>query len=178
MDQRKTAITYGIGASLIMISGWIISNSLFIDESGNWDFGKSEIAGYIAMILSLSTIIIGVKRYRDNVKNGFISFKEAFLTGLYIVIIASVIYVIGWMIYYPFIATEFCEQYLDHSINEWHESGLSQSEISENKSAMIAQFEAYENPIIRIGMTFLEIFPIGLVIALISALILKKKEKS
>lgn len=177
MNQRKTTLIYGLGAGIFMISGWMVSNIFLVDENGNWDFGKSEIAGYAAMILSLSTIIIGVKKYRDKEKGGYISFKEAFLTGLYIVLITSSVYVIGWMIYYPTITPSFGDQYMSYQLETWKESGLSSEEITLKKADLKSQFEAYKNPFVRIGLTFLEVFPIGLVIAAISALILKKKRK-
>jgi len=35
--------------------------------------------------------------------------------------------------------------------------------------------ELYKNPLVKIGITFLEIFPVGLLISLISAFLLKRK---
>jgi hypothetical protein len=155
----------------------MISNILFIDENGKWDFGKSEIAGFIAMILSLSTIIIAVKQYRDNEKGGYISFKEAFLSGFYIVLVASTIYVVGWMIYYPSIAQEFNEQYIAQQLEKYAADGLSAEEMATATTDLSRQMEMYKDPMIRIGFTFLEIFPIGLVFALVAGLIWRKSTK-
>ncbi|MFY0602223.1 MAG: DUF4199 domain-containing protein [Cyclobacteriaceae bacterium] len=178
MNRRKTILSYGLGAGIFMVSGWFVTNTFFIDENGNWDFTIAEIAGYTAMILSLSTIFIGVKQYRDKENDGVISFKQAFLTGLYITLVASAVYVIGWMCYYPFIGEDFANQYLAHHTEIWNEEGLSPDEISANTKDMKEQFEAYKNPFFRIGLTFLEVFPVGLIISLIAAFIFKREAKT
>lgn len=175
MSQRKTSIIYGFTASATIIIGWFFSNAFFMDQNGKWDFGKSEIAGFVFMILALSTTLIGVKNYRDKEKGGVISFKDAFLSGFYIILVTSVIYVVGWMIYYPTIATDFNEQYMTFQLEKYEAGGLTGEELSKATADLSRQIEMYKDPMIRIGFTFLEIFPIGLIVAVIAALILKRK---
>lgn len=166
---------YGGIAGVVMIAGWWLSSILLTDPDEGFDFEKGAIIGYVAMLLALSLVFIGIKNYRDKQQAGFITFKNAFLTGLYIVLVASVIYVIGWMIYYPNFMPDFADQYAAHQIHQYEESGMSAEEIQLKKEEMKSYMELYENPLIMAGMTFMEIFPIGLLITLISALILKRR---
>lgn len=174
MNRSKTSLVYGIIAGIIMIASWFLFNLLFNSE-GVVDFSQGAVIGYAAMVLALIAIFIGVKNYRDKQLNGAINFKQAFLTGLYIVLIASVIYVIGWMVYYPNFMPDFSDKYAEYQIQQFESSGLPAAEIEEKKVEMQQWMELYENPVIMAGMTFMEFFPIGLLGALISAFILKRK---
>ena len=53
--------------------------------------------------------------------------------------------------------------------------GATEAELQE-KAAEMANFkEMYKNPLFVVVVTFLEVFPVGLIVALVSALILKRK---
>ena len=80
------------------------------------------------------------------------------------------------MVYsYTSAGSEFMDQYMEHTIEKLETSGEDQAVIDEEIENMTKMMEAYENPLIRIGVTFVEIFPVGLLITLICAAILKKK---
>ena len=109
---------------------------------------------------------------------GKITFGKAFKVGILITLIASVMYVIGWLIYYNTsdMAQTFPAQYLEHLKEQWKASGMSAEEINEKAATTQKNMEMYaNNPVIMIGMTLMEIFPVGLLITLISAFILKRK---
>ncbi len=173
MKVHKTALIYGGIASSVMIISWFMMNGLFTSSDGSMDFTKGQFIGYAAMILGLTAIFIGVKRYRDNHLNGVISFKKAFLAGAYMVLIASVIYVIGWMIYYPNFIPDFTDKYAAYQIQQYADSGLTGAELAAKKEDIHATMETYKKPQVVIAYTFMEIFPVGLIVALISAFILK-----
>ena len=105
-----------------------------------------------------------------------ISFGEAFKIGLGISIVAAALYIITWMVLSETIAQDFMSEYYQSSIEKLRSSDLSQSEIEAKIKEMDKFQELYKNPLVKIGMTFLEIFPVGLIISLISALILKKSK--
>ena len=175
MNDKKNLIIYGLVSGAILTASFFLFSSLWTLDPENMDFKLGELIGYASMILALSTVFFGVKAYRDKQRNGFISFKDAFLNGLIIVLIASVIYVVGWMFYYPNFMPDFTDQYMRHEQAKLVEEGLSQEVIERKMSDMENLMAMYDNPVMMAGLTFLEIFPVGLVIALISALILKRK---
>lgn len=158
-----------------MVASWFLSHQwLAADEEGT-DLKMSELLGYLAMILAFTMVFLGVKNYRDQQLNGYITFGQAFLTGMYMVLVTSVIYVVGWMLYYPAFMADFPDTYLQSQLAELESSGLSGEDLAAKKNDIIAWMEWYKKPQNMAGMTFMEIFPVGLVVALISALIWKKK---
>ena len=178
--MKKIVLTFGLLAAAINMVGWFALNAIAGSPTDmeNFDFQTGEILGYAAMLLALSMIFFGILRYRNQVLDGFISFKKAFLTGLYITLIASVIYVIGWMIYYPNFMPDFADQYEQAQIEKIEQKDISEEEKQEEIAETKEWMDMYQNPAVMSVITFLEIFPVGLVISLISAFILKRKPKN
>jgi len=174
---QKHALTFGVLAGLILILLFILEQSLWFKDPENIDFKKGEILGYISMLISLSMIFFGVRTYRDKHLNGIISFGKAFQVGLWITLVASTIYVVGWIIYFNTSETmqQFPELYLNYMLEELQKSGASTTEIAEKEVEFRRNMAMYKNPAVMIAITFLEIFPVGLVIDLLSAFLLRKK---
>lgn len=171
--MKKQIWTYGISIGISVAVLMYISFKIWMGD--NPDFSMSEIAGYSSMLLSFALLFIGIKQYRDKQLGGYISFKKAFLMGLYMTLIASAIYVIGWMIYSSSNMTDFMDQYTSHMLDKMAKEGANNAEIEAKKEEMAYYAELYKNPFWKAVMTFVEIFPVGLIISLISALILKRK---
>lgn len=171
--KKQTLIYFGLLAGLLNIIGWFALDALF--QKDDFDFGLGEILGYAAMLVALSTVFFGVKRYRDVNLDGKISFVQAFLNGLIIVLVAASIYVIGWEIYYPNFAADFGERYSEYLVQSYEEQGLSTEEMKIKKEEMAVWMDRYENPLVRIPLTLMEILPLGILVAAISGLVLMKQ---
>jgi Protein of unknown function (DUF4199) len=144
----------------------------------NPDMQANDVVGYAGMIAVFSLVFVGIKNYRDKYTGGIISFGHAFKTGLYITLIASGIYVVVWLIDYYIFVPDFLDKYIPHVLKEATRKGATEAELQE-KAAEMANFkEMYKNPLFVVVVTFLEVFPVGLIVALISALILKRKPKT
>jgi Protein of unknown function (DUF4199) len=148
----------------------------FADKLGHG--GKAEILGYTTIVLSALLIFFGVRSYRQNVAGGRLSFGRAFAVGILIALISSAVYVTSWEILsrtaYPDFADKYAAQMIDHA----KQSGGGQAAI-DKATEQAAQFkEMYANPVMRVALTFLEPFPVGLVVTLLSAAILRKKSPS
>jgi hypothetical protein len=172
--MKKIVITFGLISGLVISGLMLISMSLWRESS---DFEYGEVLGYLSMVIALSTIFFGVKSYRDNELNGSITFGKGFLIGLLITMIAGVIYVVAWEIYFQTAFSNFSDQYLNHSVEKIKDSGVTAEEANKKISELKESMEMYNNnTIFRMAITFTEIFPVGLIISLISAAILRKKE--
>lgn len=178
--MRKIVWTFGIIAGLITVAMFIIN----IPANGApVDFENGMLYGYITMLVALSTIFFAASQYRKKYTNGHLKFGKAFLIGLYISLIASGIYTLGWEIYYSNYATDFVEQYLAFQREQLLESGLSEAEVQADIADQEGSMALYkENRFFRLGMTFMEIFPVGLLVSLIVAalfaLFLKPKSET
>lgn len=172
--MRKTILIYGLIQGVIISTLMVIMMSQL--HSGS-DFGGNEIVGYAGMILVFSLIFIGVRSYRNQSQDGFITFGKAFKMGALIALIASTIYVVTWLFYYYLFIPDFMDIYIPHAMEQAAESGATQVELDE-KSIQMEQFkQMYKNPLFVILITYTEILPVGLLVALVTAFILKRKSK-
>ncbi len=169
--MKKIVIIYGLIAGAIVSA---LMHLTMIKSDGQMNFDGGMLLGYLTMIIALAMIFFGVKVYRDKHMGGTITFGKAFVVGLYITIVASVVYCVNWEIMLNTSASGFMDQYTTYYIEKMEAEGASVTEIEEMREEMASMSEMYKNPVARFGMTFLEIFPVGLVISLISAALLKK----
>lgn len=169
--MKKLILTYGTIAALI-----IVAMLIFTFTGMTPDFEYAELMGYTTMILAFSSIFVATNYYKKNLSDNVLSFKEALKIGLGITLVATVIYILAWMIMSNTIAKDFMADYFQNSVDQLKASGLSQTEIDAKIIEMENFKELYKNPIVKIGMTFMEIFPVGFVVSLISAFIFKTKK--
>jgi hypothetical protein len=174
--MRKVVLTFGL------ISGGIISTFLLIGmhlwSKGLLNFDTSELVGYSSMIIALSMVFFGIKSYRDNYLSGSIKFLKGLQVGLLISLVASLIYASSWEVYYQTneeVRNSFMDRYVEHSITKMKNAGATESEVEEKIEQMNTMKELYKNPIVRFGFTMLELLPVGILISLISAGILRKR---
>lgn len=175
--MRKIVLVYGGISGTLMVMMFVISFAMM--ENGTLSFENSEVFGYTTMIIVLSLIFFGVKSFRDKHSNGTITFGKGFKVGLSIAVVASLMYATGWEVYLkavPNMQESFMQRYADLTAKKMQHEGKSQEETDKKLGEMKSFAEMYKNPFIRYGITLMEIFPIGLVITLISAGVLRKKE--
>jgi hypothetical protein len=163
--MKKIVLTYGLLAGAIVGSMFFVTKPLY--EKGILTMEYGELVGYSTMIVALSLIFFGVKSYRDNHLAGSITFGKALVVGLLITLVASLIYAVCWEVIYNTM-TDFVTEMGEKYFEKLRTDGMSQAKIDEY-AAM------YENPFIRFPMTLMEIAPVGILISLISAGLLRMK---
>lgn len=166
----RTILMYGVISGLIVI----VPMCLMLTFGPDGDHGGgSVLQGYLTMLVALSLIFIGVKRYRDKALGGVIKFFPALLVGLGISAVAGVIYVIGWEITLQATNFSFIESYSTAMLERAQAKGASAAEIEKITKEMAVFKTQYANPLFRLPMTFVEIFPVGVVISLITAALMR-----
>lgn len=133
----------------------------------------SQLQGYLTMLVVLSLIFVGIKRYRDKQLGGVIKFLPALGLGVGIAAVAGVFYVLTWEASLHLTDFAFVDSYKTASIAGYEAKGLTGEALAEKVEAMEAMMASYYNPLYRVPITFLEIFPVGLLVALISAALLR-----
>ena len=172
--MRKIVVTFGLisGAisSLIMIA--LVT---FGDRIG---FDRGAVIGNTSIVLSFLMVFFGILTYRDNIGSGEITFLRALAVGLSITLISCVFYVVTWeVIYYNFIPG-FWDAYGAHLVEKLTASGANPAAIQAKLEQARKYKELYKNPLFNAALTFIHPFPIGLVITLICALVLRRKPRS
>jgi hypothetical protein len=166
--MTRYTLIYGV------ISGAIAGAVLTIGiAAGTSNHTTSLWFGYLVMLVALSLIFVGIKRYRDTECGGVIRFGRAFLLGLAIAAIAGLIYALVWETYLQVSGYDFMADYTKSVLNSMRAEGATQAAIQAKAAEMSSFAESYKNPLFRIPMTFIEIFPVGLVVALVSAVLLR-----
>jgi hypothetical protein len=172
---KKNIIIYGLTAGIIVAVLMLSTVNYLSHCKGNVDYNTSMLIGYASMLLAFSLVFVGIRNYRDKYNGGVISFGKAFKIGMMIVSIASTIYVVAWLIDYFFFIPDFLEKYSAQMLDKLKAGGASQIEIDKQTKEMAIFGKMYKNPFFNAMMTYIEILPVGLIVALISSLILKRK---
>ena len=147
---------------------------LYVNGTLNMDNG--ELTGYSSMVIALSLVFFGIKSYRDKHLKGIISFGQAFKVGILITVIAAVIYALAWEVCYSRISDEFTKQMTTRYFEKMKKEGASEAELQKARIEWADFGEMYKNPVIRFGVTMMEMAPVGIIITLLSAGLLRKKE--
>jgi hypothetical protein len=176
--MKKIVIICGSIAGLIVTSMMLASISGCIGGSDFEGGIGSMLLGYSSMVIAFSLIFVGVKNYRDKHNSGIITFGKSLKIGLLITLVASTIYVIVWQIDYYFFIPDFYEKYSAHIIRDMKAHGATQAEIQQQMTANKSNGEMYRNPLFNAMFTYLEIVPVGLIMSLLAALILKRKSNA
>jgi len=169
--MKKLVLVYGIIAGVIVAGMMAFSTGYYCAKG---DFEGGMIYGYSAMIIAFSMIFVGTKIFRDKQNGGIISFGKAFKVGFFITLVASTIYVLSWLVIYYNFVPDFMDKYAAAMLAKDQASGISAAELAKKTTEMNQMKEWYKNPLFVILMTYVEILPVGLVVSLISALILKR----
>lgn len=129
--------------------------------------------GYLVMLIALTAVFVGVKRYRDVDRGGVIGFLPAFGMGIAISAVAGILYVASWEVSQALTSGDFIAAYTDALIADKRAAGASAAEIARLTAEMQAFAVQYANPLFRLPMTFAEIFPVGILVSLITAALLR-----
>lgn len=173
--MKKIILTNGILAS-IMACLWM-ALSIFIATDKMLDLGM--LIGFSSMALAFVFVFVGIAQYRKKIGNGYISFGKAFQVGFLITLMASTCYVVVWLIDFQFFNQDFMAKYTEATLNKMRLKGASVAEIAKTAKKMTEDAYIYNNSVwVRIGYTYLEILPLGTLITLIAALVLKRKPKA
>lgn len=166
----RTILKYGLVAGLV-VGAALVGVSLAYGGQPPPDWGMA--AGFASMLIALSAVFVGIKRHRDSAGGGVIRFWPAFGLGLGISFVAAVVYVLAWELSLVLVGGDFAAMFAGHMVERAEAKGLT----GEALAAAVQQareFEAmYRNPLLRMPMTFVEIFPVGVLVSLVSALVLR-----
>lgn len=170
--MKKTVLTFGLISGVIS-AVLMTANVAFVEQIG---FDRGVVVGYTVIVISFLFVYFGIRSYRDNVLGGQITFGKGFQAGILITLISCAFYVASWLVVYYNFMPDFGDKYAAYLVADLEAKGASQAEID----AMIKQGEDVKvmlaNPAINAAVTFTEPFPVGLLVTLVSAAVLRKKE--
>jgi len=171
--MKKTVLTFGL-ISGVVSSLLMLLTVPFMHRIG---YDKGLIVGYTGMLLSFLLVFFGIRSYRENVGGGEITFGRAFTVGILITLISCAFYVLTWELVYFKLMPNFWQDLTTYSISQLKASGATQQVIEAKAQEMAAFQKSYNNPLINVAYTFIEPFPVGLIVTVVSAAILRKRRR-
>jgi hypothetical protein len=168
--MQSKVLFYGLIAGLV-VGAPLLGFMMATDGRPSLTYGA--LIGYTTMLIALSTVFVAIKRQRDIEGGGVIRFWPAFGMGLAISAVAGIIYVLAWEAALALTQVDFMAHYTQAMVAEQQAEGASAEDIAKLRADMAAFAESYANPLFRLPMTFVEIFPVGLLVSLVSAALLR-----
>jgi len=169
--MKKTVLTYGL-ISGVLISVLMAATVPFADRIG---FDRGAYVGYTTMVLAFLLVFFGIRSYRDNEGDGQLTFAKGVGVGVCIMLITCVFYVVTWEVLYFKFVPDFMAKYSAYEVAKMQASGASAAAVQAQIQNLKHYTEMYNHVLYNSAMTFLEPLPVGLVITLVSAAILRKK---
>ncbi len=166
----RKILVYGLIAGLVAGGGLSFTT---VTSSHSVHGSVAMLIGYLIMLVALSAIFIAIKRYRDVDLGGVIKFWPALGLGLGISVVAGILYVAAWDLTVAMTHMDFAGSYANAMIAQAQAKGVTGAALAKITSEMNAFKAQYANPLYRWPMTFIEIFPVGVLVSLISAGLLR-----
>jgi hypothetical protein len=165
----RTIVIYGVTGGIIVAVPMLVS--MLVTPAGAIP-DNAALYGYLSMLLAFTMVFVGIKHYRDKALGGVIRFLPALAVGLGISAVASLFWVVGWEIT---LATgfDFGGAYMDSVVTAAQGRGATAAEIERIREETAEALAMYANPVTRLPVTFMEMFPIGVLISLLSAALLR-----
>ena len=93
--------------------------------------------------------------------------------GLGVSAVAGLFYVVTWEIYFELAGDAFIEGYMAGQIENRRESGATAAELAAYEASLQESMALYAQRWFRMPISFTEIFPVGVLVSLVSAAILR-----
>ena len=172
--MKKTVLVFGLISGALMAI-FMTGTMIYVRNVG---FDRGMILGYAGMVLAFLLVFFGIRSYRENIGGGAISFGRAFAVGILITLISCICYVVAWEILYFKFMPDFADKYAAHAIEKLKAAGATAAAIQAQMDEAKNLKRILDNPFLNAAATFIEPFPVGLIITLISALILRKRKSA
>ena len=172
--MKRTVLRFGLisGAAMSLL---MLATLPFQDAIG-FDYGA--IVGYTGMVLAFLLIYFGVRSYRDREGGGRVSFGRALVVGALIAVVSSACYVATWEVIYFGLAPDFLQKYEAYALKKARAAGESEAAIARKRAEMAEFARMYGNPLFNAAITFVEPLPVGLLIATVSAVALRRRQSA
>jgi hypothetical protein len=171
--MKRIVLIFGLLSGVISSVMMLLTMPLVL--KGTINNHNGEVIGYTAIVLSFVLVFFGIRSYRENKGGGTITFGRAFSVGILITIISCVFYVATWEVVSSMFMPDWQDKYAAQMIAAKRQEGASPAAIAETEKQMVQMKAMLANPVMNVAMTFLEPFPVGLVVTLVSAAVLRRR---
>jgi hypothetical protein len=167
----RNILKHGVIAGLVVAAGMWGTLLAFGKQMPHGWLGMA--LGYLSMLVALSAVFVGIKHHRDADRGGVIRFWPAFGLGLGISLVAAIFYVLAWELAQATVVGDFAGHYAASAIAQAKAGGADAAALAKLTARMDEFRRQYADPLFRLPMTFAEVFPVGVLVSLVSAAVLR-----
>ncbi len=174
--MKRNILVFGTISGLI-VSIFMATSMALMGCSGSSEGSMMTgmIIGFASMAAAFTFIFVAIKNYRDKQNGGVITFGKAFTMGLMVSLIASTMYVLTWAVEFHYFLPDFMDRFTAMEMKSVQTS-LTGIELEQKiKELEETNYKYKTNGFFFAMFTYMEILPVGIIITLISAVILRRK---
>lgn len=172
--MHKIVWRFGLLSGVVL--GGLLAASVPWMRSESIDFDQAALFGYASMVAAFVFVFLGIRAYRNEVGDGSLGFGRGLAVGALITVVAATVYVVTWQVLHTVFIPDFVERYADHSLAAMRADGATAEVIRRAEEDMARFATLYANPFFRVGITYLEVIPVGLVVSAVSAVVLRRSK--
>jgi Ca2+/Na+ antiporter len=167
--MKQVVFRYSIITTLVILVLGAIQLFVLMPAT---DYKTAEVTGYLTIVLAMIFIFFGIKKYRE-LNDGILSFGQGLKVGLLIALMPAVCFGLFDLLYTEVINPSWGEDYFQYHLQQVRESTPT-DQVSAKIQKLEEQKETYGKPYILFMIMFLTVFIIGAMVAIISALTLRR----
>ena len=135
---------------------------------------NSKISQLLSYVILIGGIYIGLKKYRDDVENGMLSYSKSLITGTQIAFFASILLGFYMFIFFNYVDASMITEML----NQQEQAMIDKDMPTENIEDAMVIMRKMMTPTSMAAISVLSFTIIGFVISLVVSLFVKKEDKS
>lgn len=171
--MKSIVFRYGILGALTILALNLIHFFVIMKIAG---YEVQEASGYLTIFISMIFVFLGIRRYRDHVNGGFLTFGQGLKIGLLIVLIPAVLFGLLDILYTEVIDPGWLDEYYKNTVEKMR-STIPPEKLQAALDKLQSQKEMFSNPVMQFLLMAATVLIIGLIVTIISSLTLMRKKK-
>ena len=168
--MKKTVLWFGLLSGALAVA--LMFASLPFIRSMEW--GTSDLIGYTSIVVSALVLFFGIRSHRERA-GGRLTFGRGLGVGILITLISSACYMAAFQVVYFRTMPDFGDRFSACLVERARAGGATEREIEETAAMAATLKRLYDHPATNAALTFATTFPVGVLMSVLAAAVLRTK---